>query len=94
MSGPDHHGRASEESATENPAADASAAEEMPDRMPGNEAGAEPEWRRRRRLAQIFGDVLPETTGDERDPSEHGRASGESASDTWLRAQVPPHHGG
>ncbi|WP_278261360.1 hypothetical protein [Nocardia sp. AG03] len=39
------------------------------------------------RLARIFGDVLPETTRDERG-SEH---SGDN--DEWLRAQVPPHHG-
>ena len=48
----------------------------------------EPEWKRQRRLAEIFGDVLPETTSDDRDePSErHDK-------DYWLRAQVPPHHG-
>ena len=51
----------------------------------------EPEWKRRRRLAEIFGDVLPETTGDERDPSG---PRGESGADRWLREQVPPHHGG
>lgn len=50
----------------------------------------EPEWARRRRLAEVFGDVLPDTTRDERDP----RATGDSASDHWLREQVPPHHGG
>ncbi len=50
----------------------------------------EPGWKRRRRLAEIFGDVLPETTRDERDP-EH--ADGESAKDRWLKSQVPPHHG-
>lgn len=43
---------------------------------------------RRRRLAAVFGDVLPDTTGDERDPE--GR---DDSSDSWLRAQVPPHHG-
>lgn len=47
-------------------------------------------WERRRRLAEVFGDVLPETTGDERAP---GKPEDESASDAWLRAQVPPHHG-
>ena len=46
---------------------------------------------RRRRLAAVFGDVLPDTTSDERDPE--APSSGESATDTWLRAQVPPHHG-
>lgn len=49
---------------------------------------------RRRRLAEIFGDVLPETTSDERDPDERpGGRAGESATDEWLRRQVPPHHG-
>ncbi|MGW4768978.1 hypothetical protein ACWEO2_13170 [Nocardia sp. NPDC004278] len=41
------------------------------------------------RLAKIFGDVLPETTGDERGDG----ADTESSSDDWLRSQVPPHHG-
>jgi hypothetical protein len=50
----------------------------------------ETEWQRRRRLAAVFGDVLPETTSDEREPSE---PAGEDAGDRWLRAQVPPHHG-
>jgi hypothetical protein len=48
------------------------------------------EARRRRRLAEIFGDVLPSQTSDDLDP-----ASDESESDRseWLRRQVPPHHG-
>lgn len=45
---------------------------------------------RRRRLDDVFGDVLPETTSDERDPAT---PRGDDASDAWLRAQVPPHHG-
>ncbi|WP_188828714.1 hypothetical protein [Nocardia camponoti] len=40
------------------------------------------------RLARIFGDVLPETTSDER-----GRESGIADNDEWLRSQIPPHHG-
>lgn len=52
--------------------------------------GAEPEWVRRRRLAEIFGDVLPETTRDERDE----RGERPRSSDDWLKSQVPPHHGG
>jgi len=51
----------------------------------------EPEWKRKQRLARIFGDVLPETTSDERESSEE---SEESASDRWVKSQVPPHHGG
>jgi hypothetical protein len=48
--------------------------------------------RRRRRLAEVFGDVLPETTSDERedDPSD---PADETSQDRWLRRQVPPHHG-
>jgi hypothetical protein len=48
---------------------------------------AEPDWRRRRRLAEVFGDVLPDTTGDERSRGDSG------TSEEWLRRQVPPHHG-
>lgn len=50
------------------------------------------EWERKRRLAEIFGDVLPSTTSDERGPGAGD--PGESANDAWLRRQVPPHHGG
>ena len=44
---------------------------------------------RRARLAEVFGEVLPETTHDERDPDVRPDDGG----DAWLRAQVPPHHG-
>ncbi|MDO1477533.1 hypothetical protein HND73_02965 [Rhodococcus ruber] len=43
----------------------------------------------RARLRRIFGDVLPETTRDERSPGDDA-----SDSEEWLRRQVPPHHGG
>ena len=43
---------------------------------------------RRRRLAEVFGEVLPEQTVDDAD--ERGEAD---ESEEWLRAQVPPHHG-
>jgi len=46
---------------------------------------------RKRRLAEVFGDVLPETTSDERDPDPADPE--ESARDAWYRDQVPPHHG-
>lgn len=52
---------------------------------------SETDWERKRRIAAVFGDVLPETTSDERD--ETGSDRGDSASDHWLKAQVPPHHG-
>lgn len=59
-----------------------------------DEQAREPEWKRRRRLARIFGDVLPETTDDERDPGSDAGEDRESSSDAWLKSQVPPHHGG
>jgi len=51
----------------------------------------EPEWVRRRRLAEIFGEGLPEQTRDDADP--HGDARGGGKGDDWYREQVPPHHG-
>lgn len=49
---------------------------------------------RRRRLAEIFGDVLPDQTSDDAaDRSEDRGASGEAAKEEWLKRQVPPHHG-
>lgn len=47
---------------------------------------------RRARLDAIFGDVLPDTTSDERDQAS-SRGEDDDPGDTWLRAQVPPHHG-
>jgi hypothetical protein len=54
---------------------------------------AETDWERRRRLAAVFGDVLPDTTSDELEPETAAEASDGDAGDRWLRAQVPPHHG-
>jgi hypothetical protein len=51
---------------------------------------AETDWERRTRLAAVFGDVLPDTTADEREPEAEPDGD---ASDRWLRSQVPPHHG-
>ncbi|MEZ5095480.1 MAG: hypothetical protein R2731_04850 [Nocardioides sp.] len=42
-------------------------------------------WVRRRRLAEVFGDVLPEQPSDDR--------GGGATPDAWWRDQVPPHHG-
>lgn len=42
---------------------------------------------RRRDLDDIFGDVLPATTSDERDPERP-----ESDRDTWYEQNRPPHH--
>ena len=49
----------------------------------------ESDWERRKRLAEVFGDTLPETTSDEREDAP----SGDREQDRWLREQVPPHHG-
>jgi hypothetical protein len=45
---------------------------------------------RRRRLEEVFGETLPEQTGD--DVAEPETRT--DAADEWLRRQVPPHHGG
>lgn len=50
--------------------------------------GAEPDWKRRARLARVFGDVLPDSTRDDREDIR------DDDSDAWLKSQVPPHHGG
>jgi hypothetical protein len=42
---------------------------------------------RRRDLDDIFGDVLPATTSDERDPERP-----ESDRDSWYEQNRPPHH--
>jgi len=65
-----------------------------PERTPEltSESSAEAEWRRRRRLAAVFGDVLPDTTTDEREANPSSDAD-EDAQERWLRNQVPPHHG-
>lgn len=44
---------------------------------------------RKRRLAEVFGDVLPEQTRDDVSSED----TGVDASEEWLKRQVPPHHG-
>jgi hypothetical protein len=51
------------------------------------------EAERRRRRAEVFGDVLPESTRDDRDPDSAQERSSDVAADEWLRSNVPPHHG-
>ena len=68
-------------------------AESTPDAAGRQGRTSEPDWKRKRRLAEIFGDVLPGTTGDERGPDGSAPRSEEAAEDAWLRSQVPPHHG-
>lgn len=68
----------------------------QPDPQPEDENGSSPDDKARaareraRRRAQFFGDVLPESTRDDRDDS--GGYSDRS-SEEWLRRQRPPHHG-
>lgn len=63
----------------------------------GSEAARESDWERRKRLAEVFGDTLPDTTSDERDERDgtapEKQAGAEPPGDRWLREQVPPHHG-
>ena len=59
---------------------------------PESPAADESEWQRQQRLAAVFGDVLPDTTSDERDADAAPEAD-DDAQDQWLRRQVPPHHG-
>jgi len=56
-----------------------------------DEASALERARRLRKLDQIFGDVLPEATSDDRN-QESG--SGNAARDAEIRRDVPPHHPG
>jgi hypothetical protein len=43
--------------------------------------------RDRRRLDEVFGEVLPNTTSDERDPADP-----EPTPDDWYEHNRPPHH--
>lgn len=45
---------------------------------------------RARRRAEVFGEVLPESTRDDRDPAAPSEGD---ASEEWLKRNVPPHHG-
>ena len=45
---------------------------------------------RRRRLAEVFGEVIPDQTTDD---SDDGDAADQQAQEDWLKRQVPPHHG-
>lgn len=57
---------------------------------PAADAAPETKEQRRRRLAAVFGDPLPDTTSDEREPTY---PETERGADRWLLEQVPPHHG-
>ena len=55
--------------------------------MPGEKTPERPQERDRRKLDAIFGEVLPETTADERDPE-----TGNHDRESWYRENRPPHH--
>ena len=61
--------------------------DERPETERPEAEGPEPEWVRRRRLAAVFGDVLPDETSDDATRGRGGKG------DDWYRDQVPPHHG-
>ncbi len=66
------------------------APEPGPESEPGSEPQPGPEPLRgavRRRLDAVFGDALPDTTADERDPRP-----AEPDPDAALLADRPPHH--
>jgi hypothetical protein len=67
-----------------------SAPERQPSADPAEDEQRREDAERRRRRAQVFGEVLPEGTRDERGD---GWGDRDSSSDEWLRGQVPPHHG-
>lgn len=60
--------------------------------MSGSKPQDAADWKRKRLLAEVFGDSMPETTADEREPGEERSAA--ERGDAWLKEQVPPHHGG
>jgi hypothetical protein len=49
-----------------------------------------PDEDRRRERAEVFGDVLPESTRDDQDEPDESEST---SSEEWLRRNVPPHHG-
>ncbi len=59
------------------------------DQQGSGEQGSEPRWRRRQRLAAVFGADLHEITGDEREPGDVDRGRGRG----WYERNRPPHHG-
>jgi hypothetical protein len=50
---------------------------------------SEPTQPKRHLVNKIFGDSIPDTTGDERDEAAPAE---EAERERWLRDNVPPHH--
>lgn len=67
--------------------------DQEPDETRDDVQELEPEWVRRKRLADVFGDVLPDQTSDDRAPASQRDGKGDGKGDDWYRDQVPPHHG-
>ncbi|RSM81384.1 hypothetical protein DL991_07535 [Amycolatopsis sp. WAC 01375] len=62
------------------------------DVMPGEDEDKRPaatasRAEKQRRVDEIFGDVLPDTTSDEREPGQRPPDS-----DSWFLENRPPHH--
>ncbi|EME63720.1 hypothetical protein [Amycolatopsis decaplanina] len=55
--------------------------------MPGEDEDKRPSSAAKRRVDEIFGDVLPDTTSDEREPGQRTPDS-----DSWFLENRPPHH--
>ena len=55
--------------------------------MSGEQDRESPQERDRRKLDAIFGEVLPDTTSDERDPDARNQDR-----ESWYRENRPPHH--
>ena len=60
------------------------------DRRRGLEQAAE----RRRRLEEVFGTASDQSADDLDLEADGGPTRRTGRGDTWLREQVPPHHGG
>ncbi|MGA8994711.1 MAG: hypothetical protein WB441_10445 [Nocardioidaceae bacterium] len=63
----------------------------VPERSP-DPADPDDAVERRRRRARVFGEVLPESSRDERG-EQWGERDRPGRDDDWFTHQVPPHHG-
>ncbi len=62
-------------------------------RRDGPEAQSRKRAAEKRRLAEVFGDVLPESTSDDvADPADATGSGGTDARDAEILRDVPPHH--
>lgn len=66
---------------------------DVPDGPEGPGEDAPTDGERRLRCAHVFGDVLPDSTSDERGDGWSEPDYRWDGADDWLRRQVPPHHG-